>query len=169
MRREYACDCAFLNSGNIRADKQYSSGHLFTMGDLYDLIAFEVPIVKLKMSGTIILSALQNSVSKWPELEGRFLQVSGIRLEFDPSKAPGSRIIEETVRVAGEPLDLERVYTVATADYLMFGKEGYDDIKKAKVLIDEENGVQLKQIIHKFSRKPNPITKPKVSSKIRKT
>ena len=58
--------------------------------------------------------ALENGVSMWPKLEGRFpqvncpdslevriplIQVSGITFAFDPSKPPGSRVDPEFVKV----------------------------------------------------------------------
>ena len=36
-----------------------------------------------------------------------------------------------------------RTYRMATISYLMHGKDGYDDLSSAKVLIDEEDGPML--------------------------
>lgn len=155
MRREYACDCAFLNSGNIRADKIYPEGYIFTIGDLYDVIAFDVPIVKIKMTGEAIYKTLENSVSKFPELEGRFLQVAGIKFDFDAGKIPGERVVLDSVFIADQKIDLEKVYTVSTADYVLFGKEGFVEVQKSKVVIDDEDGIHLKQIVIGFSSKKN--------------
>lgn len=164
MRRSMECDVAMLNSGTLRADALIGPG-TYTMRDLVSLLVCPQPwkcdsacstndcctlqvnllpmqdtAVKLRMTGAQLLLALENSVCKFPALEGRFAQVSGVKFQFDPSKPPGSRIDDSEVEVGGEALDLERQYTVATKAYLALGKDGYDVFKEAEMLIDEENG-----------------------------
>jgi len=54
-------------------------------------------------------------------MEGRFLQVSGIRFAFDPSQPPGSRIVPGSVFVGSEALDKEKMYTIAAREYIQTG------------------------------------------------
>lgn len=75
MRKECNADLAILNSGNIRANKEFAPGFLL-FGDLMALIPFHVPIMVLEVPGSALLEVLENSVSKYPALDGRFLQVS---------------------------------------------------------------------------------------------
>lgn len=49
-------------------------------------------ICKIFVAGQDLLAALENSVSAYPKLEGRFPQVAGVCFAFDPSKPPGSRV-----------------------------------------------------------------------------
>ena len=56
-----------------------------------------------------MLEALENAVSKYPQLEGRFLQVSGLKFAFDPSKPVGERVDARLVQVQDEYLDLNKV------------------------------------------------------------
>ena len=108
--------------------------------------------------GTQIIQCLENSVSQWPKLEGRFPQVSGINFAFDPTRSPGKRINPKLVKIGDEYIDMgdedeenldnknskkERTYRMATKSYLANGKDGYDVLANAKVLIDEEEGPQL--------------------------
>ena len=101
---------------------------------------------------------MENSVSQWPKLEGRFPQVSGINFAFDPKKPAGKRINPKLVKIGDEYVDLgedndggvdnkttqkTRTYRMATKSYLANGKDGYDVLANAKVLIDEEEGPQL--------------------------
>ena len=71
-----------------------------------------------------MLEALETGVSMYPRLDGRFPCVSGISFEFAPSRPPQHRIVPETVMVAGEPLELTKVYKVATKEYMGTGKDG---------------------------------------------
>lgn len=77
-------------------------------------------MVVIKVQGKALLEALENSVGKYPALEGRFPQVSNIHFEFDPSKPEGSRVMH--AEVGGEPLELERPYKLVTRGYMARGK-----------------------------------------------
>ena len=87
----------------------------------------------LEASGDVVLKALENGVCKWPALEGRFLQVSGVRFDFDPSKEPGERVVRNSVYVSGKPLDPSRKYKLAVKAYMALGKDGFDCLAGLKV------------------------------------
>ena len=86
--------------------------------------------------GKQLLECLENGVSMFPKLEGRFPQVSGISFAFDPEKPAGKRIDPEFVKVGDEYLDLDpkskKTYRLATKAYLANGKDGYDVLAKCK-------------------------------------
>ena len=67
------------------------------------------PGSSLPHKGQQLVSALENSVSQYPTLEGRFAQLAGVRFSFDAGESPGQRINPEGVEVQGTPLDLEQV------------------------------------------------------------
>lgn len=90
---------------------------------------------------------MENSVSKYPKFEGRFLQVSGVKFQYDPNKEPMQRIVPNSLKVNGEDLDLERDYTIATTYYIGSGNEGYTALKEGVHIVDIENSITLKQII----------------------
>lgn len=62
-----------------------------------------------KNVGEQIYRALENGVSQYPKLEGRFPQVSGISFAFDPKKPPGSRIDPKFIKIGDEYLDMNQV------------------------------------------------------------
>ena len=70
-------------------------------------VAYTIFVVTFE--GRQIISALENSVSQYPSLEGRFAQVAGVRFGFDSQLPPGQRIDPENVKVQGFPLGLEQV------------------------------------------------------------
>src|SRR5207247_6051527 len=88
------------------------------------------PTVTLTMTGQQLALALENSVSKLPRTDGRFLQVSGLALTYDPSSPPGSRVREITV--GGRPLEAARSYSVATDAFLADGGDGYSMLAGAR-------------------------------------
>jgi len=62
--------------------------------------------------GQQIIDALENGVSKYPMLEGRFPQVAGISFGFNPRKLPGQRIDPRRVKVQGSYIELDKVVSV---------------------------------------------------------
>ena len=58
------------------------------------------------------------------------MQVAGITFAFDPSQAAGSRVLLDSVKVAGQPLDPEGAYTVGTKTFLLEGKDGYGSFRE---------------------------------------
>jgi len=91
------------------------------------------------VTGAQLLAALENGVSKYPAMEGRFPCVAGVRFSFDPSKPAGERIAAARVEVQGEPLDLAREYRLATKEYLATGRDGYSALVGARELVSAEN------------------------------
>jgi 5'-nucleotidase len=118
MKKEHSADIAILNSGNIRADKLYPKGFM-KVGDWYDLIPFTVPIVKIECTGLMIKNACEVCVSKYPALEGRFLQTSNLFFKFDPTKETGNRINIEDIRIGDKQLDPEETYTPLVTTLLL--------------------------------------------------
>jgi 5'-nucleotidase len=113
-------DVCIINSGTLRSDCIHRAGP-FKMRDLKKILPFPDPVIMLRVSGRILHEVLENGVSQYPKLEGRFPQVGGIQFEFDPSRRPGDRVDLNSIKIQGEPLDYERDYNLATKMYL---KEG---------------------------------------------
>ena len=93
--------------------------------------------------GEQILQCLENGVSQYPKLEGRFPQVSGVTFAFDPKKPAGQRVEAKFVRIGDEYLEKVKKYHLTTKAYLADGKDGYDCLADAKRLVDDENGPTL--------------------------
>jgi 5'-nucleotidase len=98
MRQVTGADVAVLNSGTLRADTLMPPGPL-RMRDLVALLPMQDSVVTVRMSGALLLRVLENSVSQYPKLEGRFAQVSGVRIVFDPEQPPGKRVVPGSVLV----------------------------------------------------------------------
>lgn len=85
----YNCDAVAINSGGIRIDALVEPGPIkFSLiSNIFD----DFIVVKL-VPGNLVYDILENSCSRYPAYEGRFLMVSGIRYTFDASKPPGARV-----------------------------------------------------------------------------
>ena len=142
-------DIALVNSGTLRADRLINSGKI-TREDLVSLLPMLDPMVILEITGLQLIEVLENSVSKWPALEGRFACVSGIAFKFSTSAPPGQRLIHESIRVGDKPLDMNATYTLATKEYLAKGKDGYTTFPNCKVLVDEEEMAPLGTMVRRY-------------------
>jgi hypothetical protein len=80
--------------------------------------------VTMRVKGKQILSALERSVSHLPESFDGFLQVSGVKVTYNPSNPPGSRIVS-VVLSDGTPLNPDSQYTAAMTQPLGCGGMGY--------------------------------------------
>lgn len=155
-RRAYSTDVAFMVGGTIRSNDRYGPGDLTTR-DIIQIFPFDDPTVVLRLTGAQLLAAAENGVSSVPKQDGRFPQVSGMRIVYDPDRPPGSRV--DAIEVGGEPLEPERTYTVATRGYLSHGKDGFTMFKDAEVVLDEENGHVLAQLLRSFFWRVDVVNK----------
>ena len=117
---------AVVNGGGIRASLY--EGEVRNV-DLAAVCPYDNQIVKVEMSGKVLLEMLENSLSLYRSSEevpgGRFLQVSGLHYIFDSAKAPEERLVSAALP-DGTPIDESAVYTVAINNY-MAGINGYAD------------------------------------------
>ncbi len=125
LRSAASTDVALVNGGAIRGDTVFPAGEL-TRREMLSIFPYRDQLVRLQVSGSTLLAALENAVSKSAEdaEPGRFLQVSGLRFAFDPSRPRGQRVLCATV--AGKPLAPEASYSLATLSFLAGGKDGYE-------------------------------------------
>lgn len=135
-------DLAILNSGTLRSDRIHPKGN-FTMRDLFNILGYIDPIAVLQATGHQIWKALENGVSQWPKLEGRFPQISGCTFTFDPNKPPMQRIDPSDITIGEEQLVLDKQYRLTTKAYLASGKDGYDMLKDCKVLVPGDESPDL--------------------------
>ena len=138
MQAATGSDVAITNGGGIRADRTYDAGTMLTRRDVLTELPFGNVTVVTELPGSQILAALENGFSQVEKGAGRFPQVSGIEVVYDPSAPAGSRVA--SVMVNGAALDANAVYKVATNDYMLGGGDGYGALGGGKVLIDAGNG-----------------------------
>lgn len=70
--------------------------------------------------------------------------------EFDPKKEAGKRINLETLRIRDGPIDLKEKYTMASKEWIIYGKDGYDALIGTKMLTDESVAEELHVILKRF-------------------
>lgn len=142
VNSENQTDVTIINSGTYRIDSTLPAGPM-TLQHVMDIFPMLDPIMICKATGAQLHKLLENGVSAYPEFQGKFPSVSGVRFTFDPSKDPYNRIDPKDVFVKGEPLDLAKNYTVSTKQFLFQGKDGYIEFTNCVPLIREDEGIIL--------------------------
>jgi 2',3'-cyclic-nucleotide 2'-phosphodiesterase (5'-nucleotidase family) len=130
-------EAAITNGGGIRASIDVGD---VTMKDMKTVFPFGNTISTVKISGAQLIEVLEASTFSIPESIGAFPQVAGIEFTIDTSVAyengeqfpdstyfapakPGTRI--KNVKVNGEAVKPDRIYTIATNDFLAAGGDTY--------------------------------------------
>ncbi|OXA43429.1 Trifunctional nucleotide phosphoesterase protein YfkN [Folsomia candida] len=139
-------DCSLVNSGTLRSDRIHPAGP-FTRRDMMTVLPMMDSLVVLNVTGSQLIEALENGVSQYPKLEGRFPQISGLRFAFDPSKPAGNRVDPKFVKVGDEYLQPHQSYRLVTKEYIATGHDGYTVLANAEVLADSDQCLELSTAI----------------------
>jgi 5'-nucleotidase len=115
-RERMKTDIAVINGGGIRINDNIPSGPI-TKYDMEGIFYYSNTLVAFPATGQQLLDMLRNSVSRVDAGDGRFLQVSGLRLRYHPRDGRYA-VNAEDVEVNGKPIDVNARYTVATVNYL---------------------------------------------------
>ena len=163
IREAVGGDVGLTNGGGIRGDKTYDAGVTLTRRDILTELPFGNKTVLLELKGSDLLAAMETSVGRVEEKQGRFMQVSGMTLVWDPKAPSGKRVVE--IKVGGQPLDPNKTYKVATNEYVASGGDGFEILKKGKQLIDESSAkLMATQVIDYVAAKKT--VSPKVEGRI---
>jgi len=145
LRAHFKADVALINGGGLRGNRIYEAGTVLTRRDVLSELPFGNAVVELELSGAELLAMLEQGLSAVEARAGRFPQVSGLAVRFDPAKPAGKRVVR--VLIGGKAVEPARHYRLATIDYLARGGDGYHMLSGAKVLVDASGGPLLANVV----------------------
>ena len=154
FRGVMGADIGYINGGNLRSPIEAGD---VTFNNILDLLPFNNSVVVSEISGQTLKDMMEMAMKTWPEENGAFPHLSGMR--FSVNTAIKSSVVlndeEEFVSVSGqyrvydieifnketneyEPLDLTKTYTIAATNYylLEYGS-GMTMLKDAKIIQNE--------------------------------
>ena len=164
QRAAVGADIALANGGGIRGNKIYDAGTTLTRRDILTELPFGNKNILLEVDGKTVLAVLENGVSQVEKTAGRFPQISGMSFTYDKSKPAGSRV--SNVMVGDAPLDMAKMYKLATNDYAAGGGDGYKMLRGAKVLLDGLSAKLLANDVMAYIREKGEVS-PKIEGRIK--
>ena len=144
IRERLGSDVAVVNGGAIRTNRTVPPGPL-TKRDVHSLLPFTDVVLKLEMRGRDLRAALEHGLAQADREGGGFLQLSGVRLVWDPGLPVGRRIVHASV--GNRPLADDAAYTVAVPSYLVRGGDGFTAFARAAIIIGGTSGPQVAQLV----------------------
>lgn len=160
---------AVLNSGTIRAtiDEQQRDGNM-TLEDVMTVLPFGNTVQAVYLTGKVLKDLLEHGVSRYERFEGRFLQMSGLRVRYDVTRDVGRRVKSAEARCGDcripvyEAIDEQRTYTILITDYMAGGGDGFKMLKGAPA---ENFGHLGIDVLQAYLAKVHPVS-PEVSGRI---
>ena len=157
-------DVAIANGGGIRAEIEVGS---VSRKNLMDVNAFNNDMCVLEVTGQQLVDVLEHGARSCPESLGGFFQVSGVTFEIHTylnspviTDQLGNFVrIDETmerrvrnVHVNGEPVDLEKTYTLAGSAYVLTqGGDGLTMLEGVNVVEQEGLPCDSEMLIKYFT------------------
>ncbi|RPF83641.1 MAG: DUF839 domain-containing protein [Roseibacillus sp. TMED18] len=148
----FAIDVALKNGGGIRST---ILGPDIRRLAIEEALAFNNKLSLISLTAAELLASMENAVSRYPALDGRFPQIAGMTIVFDPenpgvqggvSSTTPSRILSLVVHRADGSDDVvveegafvgdsNRTFGLATNSFLLTGGDGYSAFR---AILDDE-------------------------------
>lgn len=144
LRTQYNTQIAVLNGGGIRAPipssyvpadtqlRRTTSGfqagppYDVVVGDAFTVFPFGNNAITRTVTGQQVWQMMEHGLSALPGANGRFAQISGFTVTYDPDASPGARVRSITLSGgAAIPNDAAVTFTMATFDFINSGGDGY--------------------------------------------
>ncbi|MCM2577292.1 bifunctional metallophosphatase/5'-nucleotidase [Streptomyces meridianus] len=159
---------AFMNPGGIRSDFAYdASGSegdgVVTYGESFTVQPFTNMMTAVDLTGAQLVTALQQQVSGSNEASPKILQVSeGFTYTLDMTKSGADRIVADSVKLNGEPVEAGRTYRVAMNEFLAGGGDGFAVFKEGgNKLVGASDLDALTAYLGAHSSAESPLAPPK--------
>ncbi len=135
---------ALMNPGGIRADLSYvASGAegngVVTYGEAFTVQPFNNLLVTMDLTGAQLLTVLQQQYSGGNAAAPKVLQVSaGLTYTVDRTKSDAARVVADSIKINGAPLDSAATYRITTNNFLAGGGDGFGGFTSGTNLLNGE-------------------------------
>jgi len=140
---------AFENAGGIRGD--IDAGPI-TRGELITAAPFINSLYTMKLTGAQIRQVLEQSLT----LKVGMMQVAGLRARYDLGKPEYQRLV--SVEIAGQSLQDNKTYSVATNSFVALGGDHYEMFKDGTDRND--TGLLVHDLLVEYLRAKKTIEAP---------
>ncbi|MFJ6562584.1 bifunctional metallophosphatase/5'-nucleotidase [Streptomyces sp. NPDC091412] len=127
---------ALMNPGGIRADLVYAASGkegdgVVTFGEGFAVQPFSNTVNLKNLTGAQLITVLKQQVSGSNAAAPKYLQISsGLTYTLDLTKTGADRVVEDSIRLDGKPIDASATYRVAMNSFLADGGDGFTEFAK---------------------------------------
>ncbi|MFH9980147.1 bifunctional metallophosphatase/5'-nucleotidase [Streptomyces sp. NPDC017179] len=127
---------ALMNPGGIRADLVYAASGkegdgVVTFGEGFAVQPFSNTVNLKDLTGAQLVTVLKQQVSGSNAAAPKYLQISSsLTYTLDLTKTGADRVVEDSIRVDGKPVDPNATYRVAMNSFLADGGDGFTEFAK---------------------------------------
>jgi 5'-nucleotidase/UDP-sugar diphosphatase len=148
MRIQVEADFSFTNYGGVRADLKVGP---ITREDIFKVLPFGNQIVEFQADGKFLKKIIEEKIRG----NQRGLAISGGKIVYNNTQPNGDKITE--FLIDGKPLKADKMYRIATTDYLMEGNSGLGILKEIPVEKVAYTGTLLRNAVIKYIEDHSPL------------
>ncbi|MGC0376435.1 bifunctional metallophosphatase/5'-nucleotidase [Streptomyces sp. SAI-229] len=161
-------DLALMNPGGIRASLTHAAGGaegdgVVTFAEAFTVQPFANTVNLQDFTGAQVIQALKEQVSGPNEAAPKILQISdGLTYTLDLTKTGADRVVTDSIKLNGSPVDPSATYRVATNSFLAGGGDGFPTLGQGtNDLVGEDDLAALERYLTANSTATSPIAPPK--------
>ncbi|MFH8446650.1 bifunctional metallophosphatase/5'-nucleotidase [Streptomyces sp. NPDC018026] len=160
-------DLALMNPGGIRAPLTYTASGaegdgVVTYAEGFTVQPFANTVNLKDYTGAQLIQVLKEQVSGPNEAAPKILQVSsGLTYTLDLTKSGADRVVTDSIRLNGSPIDENATYRVASNSFLAGGGDGFTTLGEGtNELVGADDLAAFEQYLTANSSATAPITPP---------
>ncbi|MEV5312836.1 bifunctional metallophosphatase/5'-nucleotidase [Streptomyces sp. NPDC052610] len=161
-------DLALMNPGGIRAPLTYAAkgaegDGVVTYAEGFTVQPFANTVNLQDITGTQLVQILKEQVSGANAAAPKILQISsGLTYTLDLTKTGADRVVTDSIRLNGAPVDPSAVYRVASNSFLAGGGDGFPTLGQGtNDLVGADDLTALEKYLTANSSATSPIAPPK--------
>ncbi|MEV5346261.1 bifunctional metallophosphatase/5'-nucleotidase [Streptomyces achromogenes] len=158
---------ALMNPGGVRAGLTYAAkgaegDGVVTYAEGFTVQPFSNTVNLVDLTGAQLIQALKEQVSGPNEAAPRILQPSaGLTYTLDLTKSGADRVVTDTIRLNGAPIDPVATYRVAMNAFLAGGGDGFTSLGQGKnPLVGTDDLAALVTYLTANSSASSPLAPP---------
>jgi 5'-nucleotidase/UDP-sugar diphosphatase len=148
MAEAVEADVAFTNLGGIRSNIAMG---VITPRDVFQAVPFENKLVYFEMTGSFLKHVLEWRVKGMRQ----GLYISGLKIVYSRTRPDFDRIVE--LYVGGEPWDPDKIYRVATTDFIASGNIGLQILTDIDAKYVTNTDIKIKEAIIEYVKGHSPL------------
>ncbi|MFJ7768779.1 bifunctional metallophosphatase/5'-nucleotidase [Streptomyces sp. NPDC097107] len=160
-------DLALMNPGGIRAPLTYTAtgaegDGVVTYAEGFTVQPFANTVNLKDYTGAQLIQVLKEQVSGPNEAAPKILQISsGLTYTLDLTRTGADRVVTDSIRLNGSPVDENATYRVASNSFLAGGGDGFPTLGEgANELVGTDDLTALEEYLTANSSAAAPITPP---------